>query len=150
MQETWVWSLIWEDPTCCGAIYPCTTTTELVLQSHKPQLLKLTHPRACALQQEKPLHCNQRGAPTATTREKPEQRPRPSRDKNQYNYEEKWSKYNYAQWRIWNVPIIMLQGTKTYINWSGSRGLSCTRFTHQRKGHRLILTKSWLDSGSMY
>ena len=22
MQETWVWSLIWEDPTCCGATKP--------------------------------------------------------------------------------------------------------------------------------
>ena len=22
MQETWVWSLMWEDPTCCGAMKP--------------------------------------------------------------------------------------------------------------------------------
>ena len=55
MQETWVWSLIWEDPTCHRATKP----TEPVLGScsywaHAPQLLKPACLRACALQQEKP------------------------------------------------------------------------------------------------
>ena len=43
MQETQVWSLVQEDPTCHGATKP-----------HVPHLLSL-HSKACALQQEKPL-----------------------------------------------------------------------------------------------
>ena len=31
MQGTRVQSLVWEDSTCCGAVKPCTTTTELAL-----------------------------------------------------------------------------------------------------------------------
>ena len=43
MQGTWVWSLVWEDPSCLRATKPCTTATEACL------------PRTQALQQEKPL-----------------------------------------------------------------------------------------------
>ena len=40
------------------------------IHTHAPQVLSL-HPRACALQQEKPVHHNYRAAPTPTTRESP-------------------------------------------------------------------------------
>ena len=54
--------LIWEDPTCCGAIKPvCHNNWACVLApgshnywAHVPQLLKPVRPRACARQQEKP------------------------------------------------------------------------------------------------
>ena len=63
MQETWVQSLTGEDPTSCGAIKPiCHNYWACALEpgshnygAHVPQLLKPTHPKACALQQEKPL-----------------------------------------------------------------------------------------------
>ena len=46
MQETRVWSLVWEDPTCCGA-------TEPVLQSPGTATAESAHPKACTPQQEK-------------------------------------------------------------------------------------------------
>ena len=61
MQGTWVPSLVWEDAT--GKLNPCVTTTEARSRALKPQLLspraattEASTPRACALQQEKPLH----------------------------------------------------------------------------------------------
>ena len=67
MQRTWVWALVWEDPTCRGA-------TKLVCHNYwapEPQLLSLCATtteacplRACAPQQEKPpqgeAHARQR------------------------------------------------------------------------------------------
>ena len=50
MQETWVWSLIWEDPTCHRATKPGTCNC----WAHVPQLLKPACPRARALHQEQP------------------------------------------------------------------------------------------------
>ena len=58
MRGTQVWSLVQEDPTCCGATKPvCRNYWACALEpaSHNcwacmPQLLKPTHPRACALQ----------------------------------------------------------------------------------------------------
>ena len=47
MQGTQVWTLVQEDPTCCGAHVPQPL-------SPLAQLLKPQHPRARALQQEKP------------------------------------------------------------------------------------------------
>ena len=41
-------------PHAAEQINPCATTTEPVLQSPEPQLLKPTHPRACSVQGEKP------------------------------------------------------------------------------------------------
>ena len=83
VQGTRVWSLVWEDPTCCGATKPmCHNYWAWALEpashnywAHVPQLLKPAHsrawvpqllspyatttearvPRACAPQQEKPL-----------------------------------------------------------------------------------------------
>ena len=56
MQETQVWSLVQEDPTCLGATKPVYYTYWVcVLEAWKPKLLKPKHPRARALQQEKPL-----------------------------------------------------------------------------------------------
>ena len=52
MQGTRVRSLVWEDPTCCGATKPMSHN----YWAHAPQLLKLTHPRAHALQLLKPSH----------------------------------------------------------------------------------------------
>ena len=62
MQETWVQSLIWEDPTCHGAIKPmCHNYWACALEpeswkywAHVLQLLKPEHPRAHAPKQEKP------------------------------------------------------------------------------------------------
>ena len=62
MQETWVPSLIWEDPTWHGAAtLVCHNYWACALEpgnrnygAHVPQLLKPKHPRARALQQEKP------------------------------------------------------------------------------------------------
>ena len=40
MQETWAWSLVWEDPTCPGAAELCVTAAELCSRAPEPQLLK--------------------------------------------------------------------------------------------------------------
>ena len=71
VQETWVQSLVWEDPTCSGK-----TNAMHHNWAHVLQLLKPTHPWACVLQQEtqrneKPTHCNWGAAPSRTTKEKP-------------------------------------------------------------------------------
>ena len=63
MQETWVWSLVQEEPTCLRATKPVHHNYEAhALEprnpncwAHKSQLLKTMCSRACALQQEKPL-----------------------------------------------------------------------------------------------
>ena len=62
MQGTWVRSLVQQDSTCCGAAKPvCHNYWTCALEpsgcnywAHMPQVLKAVHPRACALQQEKP------------------------------------------------------------------------------------------------
>ena len=64
MQETRVWSLVWEDPTCCGATKPvhhnywaCALEPgNCSYWAQVPQLLKPACPRACTLQQKKPPH----------------------------------------------------------------------------------------------
>ena len=61
--RTWIWSLIWEDPTCHGAAKPGHQTIEPVALepwsrnylAHMLQLLKLVGPRVTAGQQEDPL-----------------------------------------------------------------------------------------------
>ena len=79
MQGTWVRSLVQEDSSWLQEINHCASTTEPV---HAPQLLKLPHPRALALQQGKSLQwkahtpqvassphlCNQRKAHTKQRR----------------------------------------------------------------------------------
>ena len=77
MQKSWVWSLVWEDPTCLGTTKPVRTAIvpgSRNFWARVQQSLKPIHPRACALQQEKllqwesralqqrvaPTHCNQR------------------------------------------------------------------------------------------
>ena len=62
MQETRVWPLVWEDPTCHRATKPvhhnywaCTLEPEdRDYWAHVPQLLNCVCSRACAPQQEKP------------------------------------------------------------------------------------------------
>ena len=54
MQETWVQSLIQEDPTCYGATEPVHHILNLCPRSWEPQLLKPSHPGAYAPQQDKP------------------------------------------------------------------------------------------------
>ena len=51
MQESWVWSLIWDNPTCHRA----SKAVGHNYWAPVPQLLKFVRPRACAPQQEKPL-----------------------------------------------------------------------------------------------
>ena len=53
MQGTWIRSLVWEDSICREAAKPDSRSYR-VMQPLKPQ-----HPRACALQQEKPAHHNE-------------------------------------------------------------------------------------------
>ena len=56
VQQTQVWSLVWEDPTCHGATKPMHHNYwALASRAHKPQLLKLAYSRACAPQQEELL-----------------------------------------------------------------------------------------------
>ena len=86
-QETNVWHLIWEDPSGHGATKPvCHNFWDKV-----PQLIKLTHPRACALQQEKPSQKDCARQPEeqpslAATREKHSQQQRSRAVKNKENY----------------------------------------------------------------
>ena len=57
MQETQVWSLVQEDPICCGAPKPVCHNYwawSSWARALELQLLKSAHPRACAPQQEKP------------------------------------------------------------------------------------------------
>ena len=54
MQETWVWSLIRENPICHRATEPATST-EPVLQILRAATSEAHAPQVCALQQEKPL-----------------------------------------------------------------------------------------------
>ena len=65
MQETWVWSLVWEDPTCCGAAEPV---------SHN---FWSPHSRACALQQEMPPQWDARVLPPENSRRWPQPEKRP-------------------------------------------------------------------------
>ena len=70
MQETQVWSLIQEDPTCRQASHPVASYNDGACalepgdrthSAHTLQLLKSLHPRAHVLQvqpcREKPTHC---------------------------------------------------------------------------------------------
>ena len=63
MQETWVQSLIWEDPTCCGATKSVhlieTVLWSLGATATEPRRLKP------GLHDEKPAHCDYRKASTA-------------------------------------------------------------------------------------
>ena len=55
-QETWVRSLVSEDPTCLRATEPpALQLLGLCSRAQEPQLLKPAHLRVSALQQEKPL-----------------------------------------------------------------------------------------------
>ena len=58
-----VQSLIWEDPTCCGARVP--QLLSLCSRAWEPKLQKPTCPRACSTTS----HPNEK--PKATTREEP-------------------------------------------------------------------------------
>ena len=68
MQVTWVQSLLWEDPTCCGATKPMSHNYwahALEPRSHNYwehvlQLLKSSCPRVHAHQPEKPPQCEAR------------------------------------------------------------------------------------------
>ena len=58
VQETWVHSLVWEDPHAAERLSPCTTTTKPVPQSlgavaaAKPQLLRTMQPEGRAPQEK--------------------------------------------------------------------------------------------------
>ena len=55
MQGTWVWALVWEDPTCCGATKPvCHSCWACALEPASHNYWD-REPRARAPQQEKPL-----------------------------------------------------------------------------------------------
>ena len=63
VQETWVQSLVWEDPTCCRATKPVSTTFEPVLQGPWVTTTESSHPRAHDPQEERPpqwepMRCN--------------------------------------------------------------------------------------------
>ena len=62
MEETQVWSLVWEDPTFYGATKPSCHNGACDLEfgsrnygTHALQLLKAMRPGACVSQQEEPL-----------------------------------------------------------------------------------------------
>ena len=74
-QGTWVWSLVQEDSTCCGATKNRKRQLLSLWSSLEPQLPKPTCPRICALQQERPPRWQARAlrleinSPLAATRE---------------------------------------------------------------------------------
>ena len=74
-QGTWVWSLVQEDSTCCGATKNHKRQLLSLWSSLEPQLPKPTCPRICALQQERPPRWQARAlrleinSPLAATRE---------------------------------------------------------------------------------
>ena len=74
-QETLVRPLVLGDPTCRGALRPCTTAAEPVLWSPQAATQGACTPRACALQQEKPPRGEatprSEGAPLTASRESP-------------------------------------------------------------------------------
>ena len=78
MQGTQVWSLVWEDPTCCRAPKPmCHNYWACALEPVCHNYWACA-PRAPAPQQEKPPqweayvpHCNEEQPPLAATRESP-------------------------------------------------------------------------------
>ena len=49
---TQIWSLVQEDPTCCGQLSPCTTTTEPSLKSLWATTTEPEGPRAHSVQRE--------------------------------------------------------------------------------------------------
>ena len=83
MQGTWVWALVWEDPTCHGATKPmhhncwaCTLEPEPQLLNTRATTTEAHTPRAHALQQEKPLQwealtLQRRVAPARRNQRKP-------------------------------------------------------------------------------
>ena len=71
MQETWVQSLVWEDPWCSGATNPvCRNYWRL--RAPEPELLNRSGHGS-----EKPEHCNEEEPPPSATRENPGQQGRP-------------------------------------------------------------------------
>ena len=68
-EETWVQTLMQEDPTCSGATKPGSCN----YWAYVLQLLKPEHPRTCAQQQEKPLQWEARIP-------QPEKSPRSNKD----------------------------------------------------------------------
>ena len=74
MQETWVWSLIQEDPTCHEQLSPCATPMKPVLQSPRASTTEPTCPRTCSNTREAATV----RSPLTTTREKPTQQWRSS------------------------------------------------------------------------
>ena len=63
MQGTWVWSLVQEDSTCCGATKP-------LHHNHWACALEPTHHSKRSHHSEKPTHLTQREAPVTATRER--------------------------------------------------------------------------------
>ena len=68
VQESWVRSLIWEDPTCCRGT--CPQHLNLCSRAQEPRLLESKHPRPVLLNQrnhhnEKHGHHNQRKSSAA-------------------------------------------------------------------------------------
>ena len=97
MQETWLWSLILEDPTCCRATkHMCHNYWNCALKTgscncwtHVPRLLKLKGLELMLYNERSHcggelMCCNKRVAPAATTKEKPAKQQRPSTTKNIY------------------------------------------------------------------
>ena len=60
MQKTWVWSLVWKDPTCCKQLSPHTRTTRPVLQSLGDATTESTHHSYWSLRVLEPVLCNMR------------------------------------------------------------------------------------------
>ena len=83
VQETWVWSLIWEVPTWCRAIRPrCQNFWACMLQLLKPVHLRPVLHNKRRPRSERPAHRNSRVTPTHRNYRKPcKQQQRPSRTK---------------------------------------------------------------------
>ena len=72
MQGTWVWSLVWEDPTCRRATKPVRHNYRArVMQLLKPACLEPMLRNKRSHHNEKPAHCSEELPLLAATRESP-------------------------------------------------------------------------------
>ena len=141
MQETWVWSLVWEDPTCCRETKPmCHNYWAYALEparhnyrAHTAQLPKPVCPRAHAQQQKKPLQGEARALP---------QRPSTAKNKNVLKKDVTFNEEGRREWEenflthLWKLHLT--SGTCPDHFWCASLG---------RTASHMVICQHWEWSG---
>ena len=105
IQETGVWSLVWEDSTCHGATKPVHHRFWARALDLQASTTDASSRRACALQQEKPLrekpsHCKEEWTPLAATKRACVQQQRLSAAKKEREKENHWQQQMLV--RVWS------------------------------------------------